>query len=158
MLVFSSGVQNLLPGDAVVKGAHIFLNQFTQPTDPHGEQILADERAAAFKAVYFNEVDTRNFKEKFPVVAAHQEGKCRHVDQGGGRLARSLPRGQPEFSRACVCFRAMSEAFANLYIPRDKPSRHVDTGKGRAARPRLSSGHGGQLNVQNDISNAGRSK
>eukprot|EP00966_Prymnesium_polylepis_P203305 4709890-Prymnesium_polylepis.1 len=31
--------------------------------------ILADERAAAFKAVYLNQVDTRNFTAKFPAVA-----------------------------------------------------------------------------------------
>ena len=32
-------------------------------------QILADERAAAFKAVYLKEVDVRTFCKKFPVVA-----------------------------------------------------------------------------------------
>ena len=32
-------------------------------------QILADERAAAFKAVYLKEVDVRTFSKKFPVVA-----------------------------------------------------------------------------------------
>ena len=31
--------------------------------------ILADKRAAAFKAVYLNQVDTRNFTAKFPAVA-----------------------------------------------------------------------------------------
>mmetsp|Transcript_54637 Transcript_54637/g.162419 ORF Transcript_54637/g.162419 Transcript_54637/m.162419 type:complete len:397 (+) Transcript_54637:126-1316(+) len=58
--------------------------------------ILADERAAAFKAVYLNQVDTRNFTAKFPAVAKTKKAVFSLVT---GELPKGLTG--PALDRAC---------------------------------------------------------
>ena len=58
--------------------------------------ILADERAAAYKAIYLKEVDTRTFNAKFPAVARTKKAVFAHVT---GKLPPGLTG--PALDRAC---------------------------------------------------------
>ena len=74
-------------------------------------QILADERAAAFKAVYLKEVDVRTFSKKFPVVAKTKKAVFSLVEGNlpAGLTGQALERACHELAGAKAPVRCWSD-------------------------------------------------